>query len=205
MDPGVPRVPEVAKSRKLAFSVCFRRSGGNGRRCRVGPPDSSEKAGKAGKAGKARFSPFLRVQGPLVEVYPGRRTSLDPPQSHPEGCSTMRGWLGSWSPANVIGAWTAPPCPGPFQAQDRGPCKHGPSYVCMESRASSGRRWVRRRASEEAHLFALSCKSTGRPPGHRRPVGLAGVWVYCVRVPGGKSLREPGRLQAATQYVCMKE
>ena len=80
----------------------------------------------------------------------------------------MRGSLGSWSPGNVVGSWTdpqgagpfqgrhyaglsgllepgqrsrtprrCPQCHGPFQAHDRGP--KGPSYVCMESRASSGR------------------------------------------------------------------
>ena len=32
----------------------------------------------------------------------------------------MRGCLGSWSPANVVGSWTEPQCPGPFQALDRG-------------------------------------------------------------------------------------
>ena len=124
--------------------------------------------------------------------------------SVPAAPSNMRGCPGSWSPDNVVGTWTVPQCTWPFQARYRGP--EGPSYVCMkESAASCGRCWIRRRPPGGGHLFALTWKSTGRRPGHRSPVRLAGVWIPCVRVPGGTASRNRGGNKLPPSYVCMKE
>ena len=68
-DPGVPRVLQDAKSRKLAYSVCFRRPGENGSEGRLGPPDSVKKHGKDEKHEKTRKTRFLRVTRPVGQGY----------------------------------------------------------------------------------------------------------------------------------------
>ena len=67
LDPGVPRVLQVTKSRKVAILATSLVPGHSCPDGRLGPPDSSEKHGKAGKAGKGSKRPFLRVQGPLAK------------------------------------------------------------------------------------------------------------------------------------------
>ena len=68
-----------------------------------------------------------------------------------------------------------------------------------------GRCWIRRRGSGDPHLFTLTWKHTGRRPGHRSPVRLAGVCVSCVRVPGGIASRNRGGCKQPPSYVCIKE
>ena len=81
---------QMTKSRKVAILATSLVPDISDPEGRLGPPDSRENTEKHGKAGKERFSGFLRVQGPSVEV------------------AIMRGSEGSWSPQNGVAG--LPPC-----------------------------------------------------------------------------------------------
>ena len=56
-------------------------------------------------------------------------------------------------------------------------------------------------AAWRPHLFALSWKSTGRPPGHRRPVGLCRCVDFLRSCSWKQSFQEPGTLKGPSTYA----
>ena len=139
LDPGVPRVLGTVKSRKVAILATLLCSGQNGPRCRLGPPESSEKPGKPESVGKSRKTRFLRVarangrpwahsvpRAPLGNRQEAWHIACQSPSS------TMRGFQGSWSPGSVIGHLDGG-LRVPGLSRPRTGALDGPSYVCMES------------------------------------------------------------------------
>ena len=106
----------------------------------------------------------------------------------------MRGREGSWSPPYVVGPCSGPQCSGPFQAQNRGPCRAQLRMPGVREQAPGRVGFVGAVLKDRTSLRSLGRPRVGSG-GIEAPRAFAVVWPPCVRVPGGKASgnRGPGK------------
>ena len=191
----VPRVPDGSKSRKVAILATLLVPGRNGSEGRLGPPDFVEKPETAGKAGKDRGTAFLRVQGALAEVYPGRE---NPPWTHPQSPASWlhyAGLPGLLEPrkrnrplyaASVVRAFPGP-SPGHPSKLGYPVCMHGES----RSKLLDAVGFVGGALEGPTSLRSLEGTRVG-PAGIEARRALSDVCAFCVRVPGCKAAGNRG-------------